>query len=748
MSRWSVLALTGVMFGTGARGTEPASAPQPLQPVSLIASTAPERVPDLALAMSALLPVLEAGQVDLGELEALLRSRDLPTIHELAVRAPAAIGDCIEPDAIDGPPVPDSLDVRHYTLEILAIDELEERVQATTTVSLALLAPDEDPTREFDRFELHLSSRLDVTGVEMARNDGNFVPVPFRHADDLLRVGPFESIRGEGRADPNAGPSLQVRVHYGSTSTECTSTNGIPSGFAFNRVGLHTFSEPTFARHWYPCHDVPRDKATATIRVTVPDGRVVSASGALVADEMIDGARVMTWEHTDPLSTYLIAFYVGDYVKLTDTGPAGLPLEYFVTPETATAAPVDFANLPDMVEFFSSIHPYPYPRYAMTLGWFGGGMEHVMNSLIGVFAVTGDRSSETLFVHELAHQWWGDLLTPETWRDIWLNEGFARFSEWLYFEHRYGWQAMSDLRSTADRVYMENIDERPELDHPILDPAPNKLFTFVVYNKGGRVLDMLRGVSRLRLMQGAPPRPPGELAESALRGDERFLQLLSDYAAAHQFGNVTTRDFVVEAERALGEDLSWFFDSWLLEPSHPHLKLDWTNTQGPGTTFLNVRLRQTEGPVVPMPLHVRYRSGDRVLDEVRELRPALDWVVELPPGEWRVILDPEDWLLDQHEITSIAPRETPLAVYPNPSSIGFSLSATLNGSDPAAVGLTVFDAQGRLVRGLDLGVQNPGPVSLRWDGNRGDGRRAAAGVYFARLQLGSQALTTRLVLLP
>jgi len=714
----------------------------------MIAATTPESIPERALAMSALIPQLEAGQVDPGELDALLRSGGLLAVVELTTLVPAAIGDCIEPETIDGPLVSDSLDVRHYTIEILDIDEIEELVRAATTVSLTLLAPDGGPARDFDRFDLNLSSRLVVTEVELARNDDAYSSVPFLHADDLLHVGPFDPLPGESRTDPNAGPSLQVKVHYESTRTECTSTNGIPSGFAFTRLGLHTFSEPTFARHWYPCHDVPWDKATATIRVAVPDGRAVSASGVLSADEMIDGRRVMTWEHADPLSTYLIAFYVGDYVELTDSGPGGLPLEYFVTQDKAVAAPVDFANLPDMMEFFSAIHPYPYPRYAMTLGWFGGGMEHVMNSLIGEFAVTGDRSSETLYAHELAHQWWGDLLTPATWRDIWLNEGFARFSEWIYFEHRYGWQAMADLRSVADGVYMKNIVEHPELDHPILDPAPNKLFTFVVYNKGGRVLDMLRGVSRLRLMQGMSARAPEGFEELALRGDERFFRMLGDYAAAHRFGNVTTDDLVAEAERALGEDLSWFFDPWLGELSHPHLQVDWTNTQTPGGTFLSVRLRQTEGPVIPMPLQVRYRSGERVLDEVRELRPSLDWVVALPPGEWEVILDPDDWLLERHEATPIAPGGTPLAVYPNPSSGGFNLSAILSGNDPARVGLTVFDAQGRLVHGLDLGFQNPGLVSLRWDGDRADGRRAAAGVYFARLQLGPQAVTTRLVLLP
>jgi len=695
-------------------------------------------------AMSVLTPLLETGAVDPAEAEAAFRAGGLPAVLDLAVRAPAVIGDCNEPENIDGPLVPDSLDARHYTIEILDVDEVAERVQAVTTASLTLLAPERDLAHAYEGLDLNLSSRIGVTAVEVARNDGNFLAVPYTHANDLLHVGPFDPILGEDRTNPNAPPSLQVRVHYESTQTECTSSNGIPSGYAFTPVGLHTFSEPAMARYWYPCHDAVWDKATATIRVTVPDGRAASASGVLAADEMIAGRRVMTWEMTDPVSTYLVAFYVGDYSTLEATGPEGLPLEYFVTPETAPMAPTEFGNLPDMVEFFSSIYPYPYPRYAMTLGWFGGGMEHVMNSLIGVFFITGDRSNESLYAHELAHQWWGDLVTVATWRDIWLNEGFARFAEWAYVEHHYGWQAMERMRAVSDSVYQAH----PDRDHPILDPDPKKLFTFVIYNKGGRVLDMLRGVSRLRLMEGRPPSPPGDFDQAALQGDERFFGMLGDYAAAHRFGSVTTSDFIAQAEQALGEDLSWFFDPWLHEISYPHLQVDWTNTPAEGKTFLSVRLREMEGPEIPMPILVRYESSGRILDEVRELRPALDWVVELPAGEWNVVLDPENWLLDEHETATISPQGLPLAVLPNPSNSGFDLVATLAGTAPAPVALQVFDAQGRLVRGLDLGTQNPGLVSVRWDGTRDDGRRAPAGVYFGQLRLGSERAVARLVLLP
>jgi hypothetical protein len=304
---------------------------------------------------------------------------------------------------------------------------------------------------------------------------------------------------------------------------------------------------------------------------------------------------------------------------------------------------------------------------------------------------------------------------------------------------------MREASALTDSVYMA----RQELDHPVLDPPADKVFSFIVYNKGARILDMLRGVSRLHLMKGALA-PPESFAEAAQTGDERFFRTFSRHAGEHAFGNVTTSDYQQIAEEELGEDLDWFFDPWLNGESYPRLEYDWVSSSSAQGTALHVHLRLAESaaPFIPMPLHVRYRSGSTILDEVRTLKPEQQWVVELPQGEWEVILDPDDWFLETHERKALVTGIPQMAAFPNPSSAGFDLLATLEGTAPEPVSLSIYDVQGRRVRTLDLGQVDPGPVIARWDGRADDGRLARPGSYFARFILGSRAVSRRLVVLP
>jgi aminopeptidase N len=364
-----------------------------------------------------------------------------------------------------------------------------------------------------------------------------------------------------------------VRVKYYGAGSDCINVSGLPSGVVFSFLGVHTFSEPVYARRWYPCHDVPWDRATVSIEVPPLSGWVASASG-IPADSVVIGSRTYArWITPEPIATYLSAFYLGNYVTLTDTTSRG-SAEYFTYPGLEDVTRVDFANVPDMLEFYSSIYPYPNPRYAMSLGYFPGGMEHQMNSLISRFIIHGDRSSEGLFAHELAHQWWGNLVTMDSWRHLWLNEGFATCFDLLYTEHRYGRDEMRARIAYTDSVYKSLPDS---LDHPILDQPLVKLFSFTLYEKGARVLDMLRAISRMRLMTG-PPSAPETFAEEIAAGDARFFSIFAEYAARHAWGNATTDDFQAVAEGALGEDLDWFFTPWLEGTAFPTWETDWNAT--------------------------------------------------------------------------------------------------------------------------------------------------------------------------
>jgi aminopeptidase N len=372
-------------------------------------------------------------------------------------------------------------------------------------------------------------------------------------------------------------------------------------------------------------------------------------------------------------------------------------------------------------------------------------MEHEWNSLIGWFYIHGDRSMETLFAHELAHQWWGDLVTLADWRDLWLNEGFATYCEYLYAEHAYGWTAMRETTAKIDSVYIARLDM---LDHPVLDPPAQWPFTFTVYRKGGRILDMLRGVSRLRLMTGGP-RPPAEWEAAGLAGDDRFFRIFSRYAQDHADGNVTTADFRAAAEAELGEDLGWFFDPWLSGRAFPDLQARWFRTSSLAATRVSVELAQVQGGTqFRLPIQVRYRDGDHLLDEVRELDgPAVTWSVDLPPGKWGVEIDPDDWLLDRHVSQEIVPEPQAVEITPNPSRTGFDVTATLGGPGPTPVAFAIYDLEGRRVRGWPQTSLPPGFFQERWDGLTEMGRPAAAGVYVARVAIGNEVVVRRLVVL-
>jgi len=643
---------------------------------------------------------------------------------------------CVEVRDLDRPAIPDSIDVLHYDIRIDQVDEGTKTFTAVTTVRVKAL-------RNLDWFDLDLAS-CTVDSVEVAALPRtNFVSVGFIQTSPVPDPSP-QILTINLPQTLITGDSLEARVHYRGTSG-CISVDGIPSGVVFSAVGVHTFSEPSYARHWYPSHDVPWDKATVAISVFPDSGRVPSASGMPAGQIQIDGRNYAHWETSFPVSTYLNAFYLGDYVEIDTTALGGTPVQYFTYPNLVTYTRVDFENVPDMMRFYSTFYPYPYPRYGMSLGYFGGGMEHVMNTLVGYFFIRGDRSFESLWAHELAHQWWGDLVTVGRWRDIWLNEGFATFFDLLYTEHRYGQAAMKSRIAFTDSVYQARLEL---LDHPILDPPLNDIFSFTVYNKGARVLDMLRGVSRFRLMTG-PPAPPEAHQSAADAGDARFFSIFPEYASRHLYGNVTTEDFQQVAEEKLGENLDWFFKPWLEGKAYPTWLVDWQDTLSSSGTSVRVHIQEapTDSTRYTVLLPVRYRSGTATLDEVRTVGPdSSTWVVSLPPGQWTVELDPENWVLDKSEVQSL-PTVQRIDIMPNPSSSGFIFTARVAGTVAVPGFFEVHDLQGRLVRHLDFGSLAPGTITFTWDGRAADGSHAAAGVYFARFTAGQTHTTARLVLL-
>jgi aminopeptidase N len=318
---------------------------------------------------------------------------------------------------------------------------------------------------------------------------------------------------------------------------------------------------PNRARYWLPTVDHPSDKATVTWSVRGPAGRTVVANGSQIERRTTGtGRRARTttrWRESKPIATYLMVIAAAPLVRHdlgeTACGVAELrrcvPQQVYVAPEQRRVLPGNFARAGEIVRYFGSVvAPFPYEKLAhLQSATRFGGMENATAIFYSDRPFRGSGVSEDLIAHETAHQWFGDAVTIAVWPDIWLNEGFATFSEWIYAERHGGPTAQSQF----DELYAtpEDSEEGQDLWFPA--PAalegPEQLFHTPVYDRGAMTLQALRQKI----------------------GDETFFQLLRDWYRFGRTQNVTTADFIALAERESGMQLDSFFRIWLYEAGRP-----------------------------------------------------------------------------------------------------------------------------------------------------------------------------------
>ncbi len=383
--------------------------------------------------------------------------------------------------------------------------------------------------------------------------------------------------------------------------------NGTPSDTADDIPLMFSISEPWSAHAWWPCKDHPADKALVSLAATVPAGMSVVANGTL--GQVVEGPPGWVryeWREAYRLPTYLVSVAASRYVSWSeDCRPSqapAVPLEFHALERDRAAAEVLLGRSCAMADFLTGrLGPYPFAgeKYAQVEVIWGGAMEHTTATSIGQFMYTGDRRFEQVVLHELAHQWFGDSLTPAGWQDIWLNEGFATYAEALWLEHSEGPAARDDF------LQLVGPGRHPALfagEGTLAEPSP-VLPNTLVYDKGAWVLHMLRGII----------------------GDEAFFRLLRDYANDPRLvqGLVSTADLVAHAEAAAGRGLGTFFDGWLTTDAVPVLSLE-PRPGRPGTPpgSAGVRLRQHQAPLMmlPVPLLLHTAAGAVPVTAVLEER--------------------------------------------------------------------------------------------------------------------------------
>lgn len=396
----------------------------------------------------------------------------------------------------------------------------------------------------------------------------------------------------------NPGDSFYVEIFY----------RGIPSQgfyFAMNSYGTeiyYSFTEPYGSRYWFPCYDFPNDKAYSEIIATVPDGNYAIANGNLIS--LVDNPDTTTtyhWKEDYPIATYLISLTVCDFARIDSFAVINndtLPVHYWVYHEDSAAAVVDFRKTPEMIEFFSSIWvPYAFmgEKYSIVQAPIGGAMEHQTCTSWG-FSMPGNASNEWVDAHELSHHWWGDMVTCNDFPNIWLNEGFASYSEVLWMEYEYGLSAKNSQLAGQENLIKSSYGQpNGSVHYPIYNPPSNLWFSTAVYKKGSWVLHMLRYVL----------------------GDSLFFNGMAYYGQTYMYSTANTQQFQAAMENYSGQDLDWFFNEWVFSPNLPIYHWSWAETPlgGNSRIHLNIRQKQTNPPLYTMPLQFKVSriSGDTIV---------------------------------------------------------------------------------------------------------------------------------------
>jgi aminopeptidase N len=410
-------------------------------------------------------------------------------------------------------------DVSHYSLE-LAYEPAGNRLTGTATISARA-------TQDLSTFD------LDLRGFDIPRLLVDGVPATFSRDGQELIVDPRAGIRN--------GTAFTVVLDYAGTPSVVTDPDQSIEGWVPTDDGAVVVGEPQGSPAWFPVNDNPRDKATFDFSVTVPAGLTVMANGVLVSSATSGGKTRWVWSETDPMAPYLATVTNGRFDLTISTTSAGIPTYVAVDPQLPKGEVL--SKLPEIVDFYSSIYgSYPFNA----VGAIVDSAKVLGYSLETQTKPVFDRMpKEATLAHELSHMWFGDSVTLTTWPDIWLHEGFATWSEWIWSEHEGNKSAAQWFKQLYNTPAQDVRFWTPPAGDPGTAPF---LFNGTIYYRGAMTLEALR---------------------EKIGNDSVFFRIMRDWATQHRYGNVTTAQFIALAEEESGLDLGQFFDVWLYQAPKP-----------------------------------------------------------------------------------------------------------------------------------------------------------------------------------
>ena len=468
----------------------------------------------------------------------------------------------------------------------------------------------------------------------------NAVDLNVRSVDSTEKVQHYQ-VSGENLVITFAAPipadkDVTLTIAYSAEPKQGLYFRTPEMGYKQGDTHLFTQGEAIQARHWYPCLDAPNMKASSEVTCHVPEGMTVISNGRLVSEtkDSATGLVASHWSQEKPHANYLITLVAGYFKKLEDKAGT-VPLAFYTPPSEIQFAQTSFRTTKEIMEFFNEEIgvPYPWPKYDQVCvnDFVAGGMENTSATTLTDRTLFTDETenihnSDSLVAHEMAHQWFGDLVTCKDWSHIWLNEGFATYYDSLFDGHKNGRDAMLYGLYGNARQILGTANDTNAIVRRTYD-SPDSMFDFLAYPKGGWVLHMLR--SQL--------------------GEEMYRRCIKTYLERHAYGSVTTEDLRQVIEELSGRYYERFFDQWVYHAHHPELEVSYSWDERSKLATLTIRQVQKLGDNVLLfdfPLPVRFKGPFGAIDRpLHVTAKEEEFTFALASAPTLVRLDPDYTLL-------------------------------------------------------------------------------------------------------
>jgi len=509
-----------------------------------------------------------------------------------------------------------TFDVQNYIIRT-SFNRLNKTVYGDTTVQLKPLK-DGFKTFELDAAEMRFESvKLEPGNIDVAfKTSGEKI---YLTLDKAYSPTELISLRFKYSTKPNKG------IYFVDAEIE--------DGKTIRNAQVWTQGEAEEAHFWFPSYDFPDDKATSEQFITVDKGETAIANGELLEEvENADNTKTFHYKMPVPHSTYLTSFVVGTYSKVSDSYK-NIPLGFYLYPGQESVAQKSYGKTKDMMRVFEELTgvAFPYNKYDQTIvaNFQFGGMENITATTMADTEILFNPPEivEDLVSHELAHSWFGDLVTCRNWAELWLNEGFATFMEAAYRERMYGRDDyLRKIREDAAQYFVDDAikKSRHGLFNQLARPD-NSIFDVTTYQKGGAVVHTLRETV----------------------GTENFWKAINIYLNRHKFQNVETPDLQKAMEEASGKDLNWFFGQWVYGGGYP--KINVKQTYNAATKRLNLTVAQTQtidkitprAFVLPMEIEITTAAGTKI--EMVEIKKRVEnFSIKVEGKPTKIVFDKDE----------------------------------------------------------------------------------------------------------